>query len=158
MFTRILQLAFVPRPRPGPCGPCSEVFWDQNVSLPTGSLRDVDADNQWLEIWNLVFMQHWQDGQSTTDGLAELERKSVDTGMGLERIVRYLHNPPHHAAVALVFPSVAQLACNPLILMSYLSIVGVGDARRRNQFSDGRFRRALGNRLELYKSTWTPHG
>jgi len=73
---------------PGPCGPCSEIFWDQNVSLPTRSVRDVEGDHNWLEVWNLVFMQY----QGGEDGapLRPLERKSVDTGMGLERMASVL--------------------------------------------------------------------
>jgi alanyl-tRNA synthetase len=58
----------------GPCGPCSEVFWDQG--------KEVDGD-RWLEIWNLVFMQHMRGADGT---LTDLPRPSVDTGMGLERL------------------------------------------------------------------------
>ena len=75
--------------RSAPCGPCSEIFWDQNVSLPTRTVRDVGADHQWLEIWNLVFMQY-QSGASESDGLTPLARTSVDTGMGLERMASVL--------------------------------------------------------------------
>lgn len=63
---------------PGPCGPCTEIFWDQQ--------QEVDGD-RFLEIWNLVFMQY----QRTESGeLQPLDRPCVDTGMGLERIASVL--------------------------------------------------------------------
>ncbi|HUP00049.1 MAG TPA: alanine--tRNA ligase [Gemmatimonadota bacterium] len=65
----------------GPCGPCSEVFWDFGKGYGAGS--PADNEQRYLEIWNLVFMQfeRRQDGS-----MVELPRPSVDTGMGLERI------------------------------------------------------------------------
>ncbi|MDP9102473.1 MAG: alanine--tRNA ligase, partial [Pseudomonadota bacterium] len=67
----------------GPCGPCSEIFYDQGEALaggPPGSLEE-DGD-RFLEFWNLVFMQFDQG----PDGRAALPKPSIDTGMGLERI------------------------------------------------------------------------
>ncbi|MCC5959379.1 MAG: alanine--tRNA ligase [Rhodobacteraceae bacterium] len=68
----------------GPCGPCTEIFFDHGPSIwggPPGSAEE-DGD-RFIEIWNLVFMQNEQheDGR-----LTELPRQSIDTGMGLERI------------------------------------------------------------------------
>jgi alanyl-tRNA synthetase len=57
----------------GPCGPCSEIFWDQG--------KEVDGD-RWLEFWNVVFMQY----NRSNGVLTPLEKPSVDTGMGLERM------------------------------------------------------------------------
>lgn len=68
----------------GPCGPCTEIFYDHGPSVaggPPGS-RDADGD-RYVEIWNLVFMQYNRDISGT---LTELPKQSVDTGMGLERI------------------------------------------------------------------------
>ena len=68
----------------GPCGPCSEIFYDHGESVaggPPGS-KDEDGD-RYIEIWNLVFMQY----SRAADGkLSDLPRPCVDTGMGLERM------------------------------------------------------------------------
>ncbi|KAF9311770.1 hypothetical protein BG003_007041 [Podila horticola] len=59
----------------GPCGPCTEIFWDtQNDDL---------GEDRWLEIWNLVFMQHYRNAQGQLENLPIV---CVDTGMGLERL------------------------------------------------------------------------
>eukprot|EP01049_Picozoa_sp_SAG25_P003536 SAG25_NODE_204_length_11947_cov_29.018822_12_plen_260_part_00 len=62
----------------GPVGPCSEIFWDQQ--------REVDGE-QWLELWNLVFMEQMRCADGT---LSSLPRPCVDTGMGLERLASVL--------------------------------------------------------------------
>jgi alanyl-tRNA synthetase len=72
----------------GPCGPCSEIFYDHgDISRggPPGS-PDEDGD-RFIEIWNLVFMQY---EQLTPDERVDLPRPSIDTGMGLERIAAVL--------------------------------------------------------------------
>ncbi|BBC72613.1 alanine--tRNA ligase [Altererythrobacter sp. B11] len=68
----------------GPCGPCSEVFYDHGDHIPGGPPGSPDEDgDRFIEIWNLVFMQFDQ----MADGIrTELPRPSIDTGMGLERI------------------------------------------------------------------------
>src|SRR6202000_1292227 len=72
----------------GPCGPCSEIFYDHGDKIPGGPPGSPDADrDRFIEIWNLVFMQFEQHpGGSRTD----LPRPSIDTGMGLERIAAVL--------------------------------------------------------------------
>ncbi|PZN26962.1 MAG: alanine--tRNA ligase [Proteobacteria bacterium] len=67
----------------GPCGPCSEIFYDHGAHIPGGPPGSPDADgDRWIEIWNLVFMQY----DRSADGvLTPLPKPSVDTGMGLER-------------------------------------------------------------------------
>jgi alanyl-tRNA synthetase len=68
----------------GPCGPCSEIFFDHGEHVwggPPGSPEE-DGD-RWIEIWNLVFMQYEQHGDGSRTGLP---RPSIDTGMGIERI------------------------------------------------------------------------
>jgi alanyl-tRNA synthetase len=68
----------------GPCGPCSEIFYDHGDHIPGGPPGSPDEDgDRFIEIWNLVFMQF---EQVTLDERVELPRPSIDTGMGLERI------------------------------------------------------------------------
>ena len=68
----------------GPCGPCSEIFYDHGAHIPGGPPGSLDADgDRFIEIWNLVFMQYEQQAGGKR---IELPRPSIDTGMGLERI------------------------------------------------------------------------
>ncbi|MEQ1816898.1 MAG: alanine--tRNA ligase [Nitrosomonas sp.] len=68
----------------GPCGPCSEIFYDHGPEVKGGPPGSADADgDRYIEIWNLVFMQYNRDNAGT---LHPLPKPSVDTGMGLERI------------------------------------------------------------------------
>ncbi|MGB6354589.1 MAG: alanine--tRNA ligase [Steroidobacteraceae bacterium] len=68
----------------GPCGPCSEIFYDHGADIAGGPPGTPDEDgDRYVEIWNLVFMQY----DRSTDGvLVPLPKPSVDTGMGLERV------------------------------------------------------------------------
>ncbi|BAD40985.1 alanine--tRNA ligase [Symbiobacterium thermophilum] len=70
----------------GPCGPCSEIFWDMGPEYacdhPDGCRIDTCGCDRWREFWNNVFMQYNQ----TPEGLVPLERTGVDTGLGLERM------------------------------------------------------------------------
>ncbi|MDR7103500.1 alanine--tRNA ligase [Croceicoccus sp. BE223] len=68
----------------GPCGPCSEIFYDHGEHIPGGPPGSPDEDgDRFIEIWNLVFMQFEQKGDGSRD---PLPKPSIDTGMGLERI------------------------------------------------------------------------
>ena len=68
----------------GPCGPCSEIFFDHGDHIPGGPPGSPDEDgDRFVEIWNLVFMQF---EQAAGEIVSELPNKSIDTGMGLERI------------------------------------------------------------------------
>jgi alanyl-tRNA synthetase len=68
----------------GPCGPCSEIFYDHGESVPGGPPGSPDEDgDRFTEVWNLVFMQF---EQTAGEIVSELPKKSIDTGMGLERI------------------------------------------------------------------------
>jgi alanyl-tRNA synthetase len=72
----------------GPCGPCSEIFYDHGASIPGGPPGSEEAEgDRFVEIWNLVFMQFEQVNASER---VPLPRASVDTGMGLERIAAVL--------------------------------------------------------------------
>ena len=72
----------------GPCGPCSEIFYDQGEALSGGPPGGAEEDgDRFLEFWNLVFMQYEQVAPGSR---APLPRPSIDTGMGLERIAALL--------------------------------------------------------------------
>jgi alanyl-tRNA synthetase len=68
----------------GPCGPCTEIFFDHGAHIPGGPPGSPDDDgDRWVEIWNLVFMQF---DRSADGKLTPLPKPSVDTGAGLERM------------------------------------------------------------------------
>ena len=72
----------------GPCGPCSEIFYDHGDHIPGGPPGSPDEDgDRFVEIWNLVFMQYEQVDAATR---LDLPRPSIDTGMGLERVAAVL--------------------------------------------------------------------
>ncbi len=72
----------------GPCGPCSEIFYDHGDHIPGGPPGSPDEDgDRFTEIWNLVFMQYEQEDNEI---IRELPKPSIDTGMGLERIAAVL--------------------------------------------------------------------
>src|SRR5258706_10305547 len=74
----------------GPCGPCSEIFYDHGPEIPGGPPGTPEADgDRYIEIWNLVFMQFNRDDNGK---LHPLPKPSVDTGMGLERIAAVLQH------------------------------------------------------------------
>ncbi|MDB5444900.1 MAG: alanyl-tRNA synthetase, partial [Phenylobacterium sp.] len=72
----------------GPCGPCSEIFFDHGDHIPGGPPGSPDEDgDRFVEIWNLVFMQY---EQFTNGDRSPLPKPSIDTGMGLERVAAVL--------------------------------------------------------------------
>jgi alanyl-tRNA synthetase len=74
----------------GPCGPCSEIFYDHGPGIEGGPPGSADADgDRYIEIWNLVFMQYERDAKGV---LTPLPKPCVDTGMGLERIAAVLQH------------------------------------------------------------------
>ncbi|MEP5567985.1 MAG: alanine--tRNA ligase [Halioglobus sp.] len=74
----------------GPCGPCSEIFYDHGPDVPGGPPGSPDEDmDRYIEIWNLVFMQFNRDSSGEMN---PLPAPSVDTGMGLERIAAVMQN------------------------------------------------------------------
>jgi len=75
----------------GPCGPCSEIFFDLQPHLPFD--QDWDGEGtRWLEIWNNVFTQYTGVGTGADYTLVELPKKNIDTGMGLERTAAAINN------------------------------------------------------------------
>ncbi len=74
----------------GPCGPCSEIFYDHGPDVAGGPPGSPDADgDRYIEIWNLVFMQFNRDAQGN---MTPLPKPCVDTGMGLERLAAVLQH------------------------------------------------------------------
>lgn len=74
----------------GPCGPCSEIFYDHGEDVPGGPPGSPDEDgDRYIEIWNLVFMQYERKADGT---LTPLPKPSVDTGAGLERVAAVLQD------------------------------------------------------------------
>ena len=74
----------------GPCGPCSEIFYDHGSDVPGGPPGSPDEDgDRYIEIWNLVFMQY---DRSDAGELSPLPKPSVDTGMGLERVAAVMQH------------------------------------------------------------------
>jgi alanyl-tRNA synthetase len=83
----------------GPCGPCSEIFYDHGEHIPGGPPGSPDADgDRFIEIWNLVFMQF---EQLAGGKRVDLPRPSIDTGMGLERIAAVLQGTHDNYAIDL---------------------------------------------------------
>ena len=83
-FSRLDEDNFWQMGDTGPCGPCSEIFYDHGPDVPGGPPgSDNDDLDRYIEIWNLVFMQYNRD---QTGDMHPLPKPSVDTGMGLERI------------------------------------------------------------------------
>ncbi len=74
----------------GPCGPCSEIFYDHGSHIPGGLPGTPEEDgDRFIEIWNMVFMQYEQRDENTR---IDLPHRSIDTGMGLERVCAVLQN------------------------------------------------------------------
>ena len=92
----------------GPCGPCSEIFYDHGPDIPGGPPGSPDADgDRYIEIWNLVFMQFDRDRHGT---LTPLPKPSVDTGMGLERLAAVLQGVHNNYDTDLFLPLISAAA------------------------------------------------
>lgn len=92
----------------GPCGPCSEIFYDHGADIwggPPGSPEE-DGD-RYIEIWNLVFMQYNRSADGT---LMPLPKPSVDTGMGLERIAAVMQHVHNNYETDLFMPIIRKVA------------------------------------------------
>ena len=86
----------------GPCGPCSEIFFDQGEERFSGPEDYLGGDgDRFLEIWNLVFMQYERDKNGK---LTPLPKPSIDTGMGLERVVAVKEGKPSNYDTELFMP------------------------------------------------------
>ncbi len=85
----------------GPCGPCTEIFYDHGPDVPGGPPGSKDADlDRYIEIWNLVFMQYNRSADGT---LTKLPKQSVDTGMGIERLAAVVQGVHSNYEIDLFF-------------------------------------------------------
>jgi alanyl-tRNA synthetase len=92
----------------GPCGPCSEVFYDQGKEQFSSSEDYLGGDgDRFLEIWNLVFMQYEKDKKGN---LSPLPKPSIDTGMGLERMVAVVEGKPSNYDTTLFMPIINKIS------------------------------------------------
>lgn len=99
----------------GPCGPCSEIFYDKGPQFGADGGPAFGGDDRFVEFWNLVFMQF----NRSQDGLQELPRKNIDTGSGFERLLAILNNEESVFATDLFAP----------LIETASSIVGSGLGR-----------------------------
>ena len=90
----------------GPCGPCSELYYDFKPELGDDNI-DLEDDSRFIEFYNLVFMQYNRD---TEGNLTPLEKKNIDTGMGLERMAQILQQVPNNYETDLIFPIIKTAA------------------------------------------------
>ncbi|MEO8467863.1 MAG: alanine--tRNA ligase [Gammaproteobacteria bacterium] len=92
----------------GPCGPCSEIFYDHGAQVAGGPPGSPDADgDRWVEIWNLVFMQYDRSADGT---LTPLPKPSVDTGAGLERMSAVLQGVTNNYEIDLFVDLIREAA------------------------------------------------
>jgi alanyl-tRNA synthetase len=108
----------------GPCGPCSEIFYDHGEDIAGGPPGTPEEDgDRYIEIWNLVFMQYNRDSDGT---LHPLPKPSVDTGMGLERISAILQGVHNNYDIDLFKPllkTAANLANTKDLSLSSLRVI-----------------------------------
>jgi alanyl-tRNA synthetase len=90
----------------GPCGPCSELYYDFHPELGDEQI-DLEDDSRFIEFYNLVFMQYNKDA---TGNLTPLENKNIDTGLGLERMAQILQQVPNNYETDLIFPIIKTAA------------------------------------------------
>lgn len=84
----------------GPCGPCSEMYYDFHPELGDENV-DLEDDSRFIEFYNMVFMQYNRDAQGN---LTPLQNQNIDTGMGLERMAQILQEVPNNYETDLIFP------------------------------------------------------
>ena len=90
----------------GPCGPCSEIFYDQGEEFDTKEDYLGGDGDRFLEIWNLVFMQYERDKDGV---LTPLPKPSIDTGMGLERVVAIMEGVHSNFESSLFTPLIKEM-------------------------------------------------
>jgi alanyl-tRNA synthetase len=90
----------------GPCGPCSEIYYDFKPEAGDAEI-DLEDDDRFIELYNLVFMQYNRDAEGN---LTPLQNKNIDTGMGLERMAQVLQSVPNNYETDLIFPIIKTAA------------------------------------------------
>ncbi|EAZ89275.1 alanine--tRNA ligase [Crocosphaera chwakensis] len=90
----------------GPCGPCSELYYDFHPERGEESI-DLEDDSRFIEFYNLVFMEYNRDVEGN---LTPLQKKNIDTGMGLERMAQILQKVPNNYETDLIFPIIETAA------------------------------------------------
>ncbi|NRB05976.1 MAG: alanine--tRNA ligase [Richelia sp.] len=90
----------------GPCGPCSEIYYDFHPELGDNHI-DLDDDSRFIEFYNLVFMESNRDADGN---LTPLGNKNIDTGMGLERMAQILQQVPNNYETDLILPIIETAA------------------------------------------------
>jgi alanyl-tRNA synthetase len=116
----------------GPCGPCSEIYYDFKPELGDEGI-DLEDDSRFIEFYNLVFMQYNRDAEGT---LTPLEARSIDTGMGLERMAQILQGVANNYETDLIYPLIEKAAAlagldyNALDEKAKTSLKVIGDHSR----------------------------
>ena len=90
----------------GPCGPCSEIYYDFHPELGDKNI-DLEDDSRFIELYNLVFMENNRDADNK---LTALQKKNIDTGMGLERMAQVLQQVSNNYETDLIFPIIKAAA------------------------------------------------
>ena len=90
----------------GPCGPCSEIYYDFHPELGDDHIN-LEDDGRFIEFYNLVFMQYNRDASGN---LTPLQNQNIDTGMGLERMAQILQKKPNNYETDLIFPIIETAA------------------------------------------------
>ncbi len=90
----------------GPCGPCSEIYYDFHPELGDEDI-DLEDDTRFIEFYNLVFMQYNRDAEGN---LTPLQNQNIDTGLGLERMAQILQKVPNNYETDLIFPIIQTAA------------------------------------------------
>jgi alanyl-tRNA synthetase len=90
----------------GPCGPCSEIYYDFHPELGDEGI-DLEDDTRFIEFYNLVFMQYNRDAEGN---LTPLQNQNIDTGLGLERMAQILQQVPNNYETDLIFPIIKTAA------------------------------------------------
>ncbi|XP_039068514.1 alanine--tRNA ligase, chloroplastic/mitochondrial-like [Hibiscus syriacus] len=98
----------------GPCGPCSEIYYDFHPERGTADV-DLGDDTRFIEFYNLVFMEYNKKDDGT---LEPLKQKNIDTGLGLERLARILQKVPNNYEADLIYPIIEK--ASEMANISYL--------------------------------------
>ena len=96
----------------GPCGPCTEIFYDRGAAFGEGDttlIREDIENDRYIEIWNIVFSQFNAKAGLNREDYPELPSKNIDTGMGLERMACLLQNTPTNFETDLFYPLIEAL-------------------------------------------------